>query len=141
MFTTLWTSQSTASVCKAESTTTTLLLTMTVIMMGLWAVAASVVSLRVRYKDHGGEVWDDYDDDEYFDGESGAARRGLLQLMLRHMAHTTPAKRTGAAKRKADKPTSKKKVSSLFTGGGKSRLGASVLKMSEVRRHGAFSMV
>jgi hypothetical protein len=30
-----------------------------------------------RYKDHGGEVWDDYDEDEYFDGESGAARRGM----------------------------------------------------------------
>eukprot|EP00039_Didymoeca_costata_P010754 m.145616 g.145616 ORF g.145616 m.145616 type:complete len:1518 (-) comp14951_c0_seq3:205-4758(-) len=67
------------------------------------------------YRDHGGEIWDEVD--AYEGGESEAAHR---------------AKRVGTGvRRPAVRRVPKRRVNSLFTGGGRSnRLGASVVKMS-----------
>eukprot|EP00051_Salpingoeca_urceolata_P016451 m.218369 g.218369 ORF g.218369 m.218369 type:complete len:423 (-) comp18680_c3_seq2:80-1348(-) len=63
------------------------------------------------YLDHGGEYWDD---DDYQD---------------EHVDDKKSKRRTGAAPRRKVKKIPKKRVNSLFTGGGKaSRLGASVVQ-------------
>lgn len=66
------------------------------------------------YHDHGGEI---FDEEDYFEGDSAAAKQGKRVV------------KGSAAGSKPRRRVIKRRVNSLFTGGGGSRLGASVVKM------------